>query len=139
MITKFTCEGYVDIIFVYGSYVWTTRVETEEYSIGFPTIATQAEQYSALYISSCKIWDASQQVPGSVAYDIVFMAKKRYCEGSNTLLMLMIKKEYFMHCDKIRLTTSIRTLKDFVHTFSLKILDRGKSCFCLINQVTPDN
>jgi hypothetical protein len=39
-----------------------------------------------------------------------------------------------MHCDKIRLTTSIRTLKDFVHTFGLKILDQGKSYFCLINQ-----
>jgi len=54
MLTEFTGEGYVDI-FVYGSCVWTARTEIEEYSIGFPTIATQAVQYSASYISNLKI------------------------------------------------------------------------------------
>jgi hypothetical protein len=55
MLTKFTAEGYVDIIFVNGSCDWTAVAEMEEYIIGFPTIATQAEQYSASYISSFKI------------------------------------------------------------------------------------
>jgi hypothetical protein len=55
MLSKFTGGGYVDIIFVYGSCDWTARAEIEEYSIGFPTIATQAEQYAASYISSFKI------------------------------------------------------------------------------------
>jgi len=67
MLTKFTTEGHVDIIFVYGSCDWTAGAEIEEYIIGFTTIATQAEQYSASYISNFKIWGASQQVPGSVA------------------------------------------------------------------------
>jgi hypothetical protein len=55
MLTKFTAEGYVDIIFVNGSCDWTAGAEIEEHIIGFPTIATQAEQYSASYISNFKI------------------------------------------------------------------------------------
>jgi len=54
MLTKFKGEGYVDI-FVYGSCDWSARAEIEEHSVGFPTIATQAEQYSASYISNFKI------------------------------------------------------------------------------------
>jgi len=55
MMMKFTGEGYVDIIFMYGSCDLTARAEIEEYIIGFPIIATQAEQHSASYISSFKI------------------------------------------------------------------------------------
>ena len=88
-LTKFTGEGYVDI-FVYGSYDWSARAEIEEYSIGLPTIGTQAEQDSESYISSLKMWGTSQQVPGSVAWNSVFMTKKRYRERSNTVLLLMI-------------------------------------------------
>jgi hypothetical protein len=55
MMIKFTGEGYVDIIFVYGSCDLTARAEIEEYIIGFPTIATQAEQHSASYVSNFKI------------------------------------------------------------------------------------
>jgi len=55
MLTEFTGEGYVNIIFVYGSCVWTARAEIEEYIIGFPTIVIPAEQYSASYNSNFKI------------------------------------------------------------------------------------
>lgn len=67
MMIKFVGEGYVDIIFVYGSCDLTAQAEIEEYIFGFPTIATQAEQHSTSYISNFKIWGASQQVPGGVA------------------------------------------------------------------------
>jgi hypothetical protein len=45
--------------------------------VGFPTITTQLQQYSAAYTSSCKTWDHSSHVPGSLVYNNVFMTKKR--------------------------------------------------------------